>query len=392
MVNPVRVLFVHNSVLIGGGNRVLLGFFEKLDRRRYEPWSVLPTTGPMEAELKGLEVPCILQDVLSCVTTGSRISRVAATASYAWKTSPKRFGILHAQGPLSYRVPSIVSRFSSARRICHLHFPAGEVQGELSYAFKVEPHCVIACSKSVADSFKPALEAACPRTPVRVLVNFADTERFSPGAPPEALLKELGIDGKASVITICGQISERKGHPDLLKAAKLVLARVPSAVFLIVGEDILSHGEYERKMKTMASELGVSASVKFVGFRSDVADVLRASDLVVLPSYAEGMPLSLIEASACGKPIVAYRIPGVDEVVEDGRTGRLIPVGNVDTLARTICEALEAPELLRAMGSQGRKMVEEQFSLTAYAQRLEQIYDETLAPRPTARSRLAMAH
>ncbi len=386
MANPVRVLFVHNSVLIGGGNRVLLGLFEKLNRKRFEPWSLLPVEGPMETELRDREVPYIVEDVLTCVTTGSRLSQFAAAAAYAWKTSNKRFRILHAQSPLSYRVPSLVSKLSCAKRICHLHFPAEKLDGELGYTFRVEPHFVIACSESVAQSYRPLLEASYPRVPLRVLVNFADTKRFSPGPPPPALIGELGIGGKGPIITLCGQVSVRKGHADLLKAARLVLAKLPSAVFLIVGEDILLRGEYERRMKSMAEELGIAASVKFLGFRSDVHDVLRATDLVVLPSYAEGMPLSLIEASACAKPIVAYNIPGVDEVIEDGRTGRWVPVGDVDALARVICELTAAPELLKAMGTQGRRRVEEQFTLEAYTQRLEQMYEEILTARPANRA------
>lgn len=379
MVSPVRVLYVHNSVLIGGGNRVLLGLFDRLSRDRFEPWSLLPGPGPMEEELRSRGIPCILQDVLGPAATGSLPSRLGATFSLALKARGKSFGLIHAQSPMSYQIPSRALKGARVRRLCHLHFPPTDVKKELAWAFRIKPHMVVACSRSVAEGYAPGLEAVCPGSRVKVLVNFADTEKFSPRARSPELARELGLDASSFVITLCGQVSERKGHPDFLRMAKKVIEQQPRVRFLIAGEDILTKGAYLKKMEDYARELGVAGNVSFLGFRSDVPRIVQSSDLILLPSYAEGMPLSLIEAAACAKPVIAYNIPGVDEVVLPGKTGELVPVGDVDALTRAVLGLLGDPARIASMGALGRKMVEDNFSLTAYVKRLEAIYDEALA-------------
>ena len=322
MPKPFRILYVHNSTLIGGGNRVLLGLLEKLDRNRFEPWSLIPTEGPMVEALKERGIPYLIEDVISCVSEGSLSSKFTAIAKLAIKLLPKQFHLVHAQSPLTYKIPSMVLQYGSTRRLCHFHFPSeGEESSHLDWAFQVKPHNLLACSENVGAGYRPALEKISLNLPIQVVVNFADTDRFSPGPPPMELINNFKLSSASHIITICGQVSERKGHPDFLQMAQQLISRFPAAKFLIAGEDILTRGDYQRKMERLASDLGIEDHVCFLGYQEDVPGIIRASDVILLPSSAEGMPLSLIEAAACGKPVVAYDIPGVNEIVINGKTG-----------------------------------------------------------------------
>ena len=124
-----------------------------------------------------------------------------------------------------------------------------------------------------------------------------------------------------------------------------------------------------------AAKLGIADQVLFLGFRSDVLDLIRISDVVVLPSHAEGMPMSILEVGACAKPIVAYRIPGVDEVVEDEKTGFLTPENDIMGLAQAVKRLLVNPELKEKIGQSARRHIEGNFTLKRYTQSVEVLYD-----------------
>ena len=361
---------------------MLLGLFTQLDRSRYLPLSLLPKAGPLEEELRRLKVPYFILDTISGATRGTGLSKAILLAQLTAKYIRRPYSILHSQCPVTYRLPSVIARFTAIRRICHLHFPPSDASTEVQWAFKIHPHMVIACSRSVADLYRPALASLCPSSRLRVIENFADTKRFMPGPCSTELRAQLSLGPSDHVITIVGQIGERKGHPDFLRMAQSILRVAPKARFLIAGEDLLHKGSYQRQMESYAAALGISAYVSFLGFRPDIPEILRLSDVIVLPSYAEGMPLSLIEASACAKAVVAYSIPGTDEVVLDGKTGALTKPGDTEALASAVLRIVLNPQLKDQMGAAGRALVENRFSLDAYVSNVQAAYADTdIAPR-----------
>jgi glycosyltransferase involved in cell wall biosynthesis len=209
---------------------------------------------------------------------------------------------------------------------------------------------------------------------VRVLPNFADTRRHSPGPPSPRLVEELDLARASHVVTVVGQLCERKGQGDFLAMAARLSGEFPRARFLVVGDDLSPAKEYRVWLQAESSRLGLADAVRFLGFRGDVEDIVRASDVVALPSSFEGMPLSLLEAASCGKPIVAYAIPGVTEAVADGETGRLVPRGDVGALAAAVREYLADPPLRASVGAAARARIEREFSLEVYVARLEGLY------------------
>jgi len=168
---------------------------------------------------------------------------------------------------------------------------------------------------------------------------------------------ELGLTDHPVLITT-SRLHRTKGHAVLLDALAALTKEMLQVQVVIVGD-----GTERPDLEARACRLGIADAVVFTGFRTDVADVLRAADVFVLPSLLEGLPNTALEAMASGLPVVASHVDGVPELVADGETGLLVPPGDADRLADAIGHFLGAPELARAMGQAGRERVRAHFSL-----------------------------
>jgi glycosyltransferase involved in cell wall biosynthesis len=182
----------------------------------------------------------------------------------------------------------------------------------------------------------------------------------------------LGIPLHGPVVGCVAHLSPKKGQEHLLRAVALLKDDWPDLQCLLVGE-----GSMARELERLAGELGIADRVRLLGYRADVVAVMNAMDIVVLPSVAkEGLGLVLVEAALLGKATVGSDAPGIDEAVQDGVSGFLVPPGNPASLAGRIAELLENPALRDRMGMAGQKRALELFSLEAMADKLETVYYE----------------
>ena len=188
--------------------------------------------------------------------------------------------------------------------------------------------------------------------------------------------KDLCIDSETCLIGTVGRLTPVKGITYLLQAARVLLRRGTNVKVLIVGE-----GSIRQDLLTQTHDLGISDNVVFLGHREDTDELLQALDVFVLPSLSEGIPMALLEAMAACRAIVASRVGGIPEIVEDGFEGFLVEPMDVDGLAERCRQLIEYPEFARKMGEQGRKRVERDFSATAMADRVALVYKELLVPR-----------
>jgi glycosyltransferase involved in cell wall biosynthesis len=186
------------------------------------------------------------------------------------------------------------------------------------------------------------------------------------------------------VVLAVGHLSEVKGYPVFLEAAARLAPRLGDVAFVALGGETTTPG-YRAVLEARAAALGVAARVHFLGWRSDVARVMGAADVVVLPSLAEGLPLAVLEAMACGRPVVASAVGGVPEAVVDGRTGLLVPPGDAGALAEAIQRVLEDPAAGRRMGAEGRRRLEAHFSLDRVLGEVHALYDDVLRVRRLTR-------
>jgi glycosyltransferase involved in cell wall biosynthesis len=183
-----------------------------------------------------------------------------------------------------------------------------------------------------------------------------------------------GIPVNARVVLCVSNFYPYKGHADLVEAASRIAAAVPEVLFLLVGRDA---GTLEH-CRHLARDWSVDRHIRFLGSRSDVPDLIRASDLFVHPSHEEGFSNAILEAMAGGKVVVAYDVGGNPEAILDGNTGLLAPLGNSPALAEAVMTLLREPERARRMGEAGRLRVRKHFSEESMVIGMEQLYDYLL--------------
>jgi glycosyltransferase involved in cell wall biosynthesis len=208
---------------------------------------------------------------------------------------------------------------------------------------------------------------------VEAILNAIDLDVFRPAAKDERLLAELDIAAKATVIAYVGNLNERKRPLDLVRSAVPVLARCPQAIYLIVGDGCL-RGEVERAARALA----VERSFRCVGWQSyeRVPSYINLADLVVLPSFGEGLARVYLETQACGRVLVASDTAPAREIVEDGETGLLFPVGAVDALAERCLLAVQDAALRVRIGAAARARVQRHAigeAVTRYLSALESV-------------------
>ncbi|RDV84839.1 glycosyltransferase family 4 protein [Ammonifex thiophilus] len=216
-----------------------------------------------------------------------------------------------------------------------------------------------------------------PSEKVVVIPNGIDLTPFTLGVLFPTILRELPLPAGVPLLGTVARLVPQKGLPCLLEALALLPAELRPG-WLIVGD-----GPLRQELEDKARALGLSHLVVFAGYRppEEIPSILKVIDIFVLPSLSEGLPLALLEAMAAGKPVVATAVGGIPEVVQEGRTGYLVPPGDAQALARALLSLLESPDRAREMGEAGRKRVEERFSSQRMAQEVMAIYREALAAR-----------
>jgi glycosyltransferase involved in cell wall biosynthesis len=206
------------------------------------------------------------------------------------------------------------------------------------------------------------------------VTNFVDLRQFHPATADERerAREALGLSGH-TVVLHSGRLTARKGADNLLKAFAPVAADRPQALLLFLGD-----GPERGALEALARSLGVAGQVRFAGFHEDVRRWLAASDLFVLSSLIEGLPNALLEAMAVGLPILATRIGGSLEAIEEGVSGVLVEPGQAASLARELGPLLDDAERRSALGQAAAERIVARFSLDAIAPRYMELYQRLI--------------
>ncbi len=205
------------------------------------------------------------------------------------------------------------------------------------------------------------------RDKVRVIYNGVDAERLLETTGQGQIREELGLSSDQRVVCLVGEVGWRKGQEILLQVAQNLRKEFSSTVFLIVGE-----GNGLVDLREQSQNMGLDdGTVRFLGFRSDVPEIMRASDILVLPSRSEGLPNTLLEGMALGLPIVATRVDGIPELVDHQETGLLVEPNDVPSFQAALATLLADADLCRSLGLAGRRRIIEHFSEERMFQQIE---------------------
>lgn len=230
-------------------------------------------------------------------------------------------------------------------------------------------HTVVAVSTATALSL--VRTTGIPLERIRVIKNGIELERFG-GRSPDARLRvrtALGVEPEQHMVLVPAVLRGGKGHDVLLDAVPRIRNQVPQARLVLAGS-----GELEADLRERARAYG--DAVVFLGHRDDMPDLLDAADLVVLPSLSEALPTVLMEAAAAGRAAVGTCVGGVDEVVDDGRTGALVPPANAAALAVAVIAMLRDRSRADAFGRAARALARERFGIETQVTRTTALWRE----------------
>lgn len=234
--------------------------------------------------------------------------------------------------------------------------------------------CLLAVSESVRQDLLGLGVGAADR--IRVMPLGLELTPLS-GALPRGVLRRLSeAPADAPLVGVVGRLVPIKDLPTFLEAARRVRQEVPRARFVVVGD-----GVERAALEDRCRRLGMDRAVRFLGWMSDMRDVYGDLDLVVNSSLSEGTPVALIEALAAGRPVVATRVGGTPDLLENGRFGRLVAPVDPEALARAIVETLRAPDEARARAESGRAHVLGRHGANRLIDDMDALYRELLAER-----------
>lgn len=216
-----------------------------------------------------------------------------------------------------------------------------------------------------------------------------DVEKFSPRLNGSNAREQFGLDPNCPVIGVVANICPGKGQEYLIEAAEIIKRRYRGAKVLVVGGKLDNRHKFWSALMKQTAELGLERDVVFTGRRDDVPELLRAMTVYVHPSESESCGMAILEASACGLPVVATDVGGPRELVEDGVTGILVEPRNPAQIAEAVLRLLDSPEMARRMGQAGAARMRKHFSLDACVDAHMRMYNAVLSragtPVPTGR-------
>lgn len=288
----------------------------------------------------------------------------------------KRVRLLHATGVKGTLVARIAARLIGARTLLHVHDlnDPGAALSALQRLVAQPADAAVCVSEAVRELTVTRYRVARER--VRIARNGIPLEllRGAATAARSRVLEELGIEPVRPVLAMIGRLHAVKGHQDLLAMLPEIVRGCPRALLLVIGD-----GPERPACEALARSLGMSGHVRFLGRRSDVPRLLAAIDLVLMPSRSEGLGLAAIEAVAAGRPVIAFAVGGLPEVVVDGVNGRLVRSGDHQAFASAVVETLRDPAQ-RLSYARGAASSAQHFGVEAHVRRLIDCYRMTLAP------------
>lgn len=229
----------------------------------------------------------------------------------------------------------------------------------------------IAVSRALAREI--AAVEKIPPEKISTIYNGIDLRRFKPVVDCHRMKKELGLNLRAPVVGVVARLIPAKGVSLFLQAAARIRLYFPDAQFVIVGD-----GPQRNQLEEEARRLNLIPGTVFTGFRRDVPQLLPLMNVFVVPSYSEGQSIGTLEAMAARRPVVATRAGGLPELVRHGETGLLVNPGDWKGMADHILQLLNNPLQAEKLGSNARRLVEDEFDVSHMAGRTFALYDRLL--------------
>lgn len=363
---PIRVAFCITDLDVGGAERMFVELITRLDRRRWEPRVYcLSGTGALVDRLQASAIPVMCFGAKSFRDWGI-ISRLASELKVFRPALLQSF-LFHANivGRLAARAAS-VPRVVCGIRVAERRGRSRLWLDRLTQGFVDHNVCV---SHAVAE-FSIRKSGLNP-SKVSMIPNAVEFDRFASATPADRV--GLGFTRAAPLVLFVGRLDPQKAPFVLLEAFSRLLGRHSDWQLLFVGE-----GPLRASMADWITHRSLEQSIRIAGFRSDIPEILKAADVLVLPSLWEGMPNIVLESMAAGLPVVVSRVEGTEELIRSGETGLLTTPGSVEELEQQVEKVLLDREFSTSIAKTAQQAVFKGFTLEAMVHSYEQLYRRLL--------------
>lgn len=376
VVAPLRVLQFITPAGFYGAERWVLALANNTDPEQVVCDLAVTREGPEQDLRVATEYPSKAGDVHYLDMHGRFDLRVLRQLCAVIRS--RRIDVIHTHGYKSDLLGLIAARRTGIRAVSTPHGFSGSVGWKLALYIKVGTRALRHFDQVVPLSAALVLDMArlgVPSSRVRLIENGVDLTELVPYQRPVAMAptQAAGSLTPAPHIGFVGQMIARKGLPDLLRAFDEIHRQWPGARLTLLGD-----GAQRAELEALADSLACADAITFAGFRSDRLAIMASFDLFLMTSSLEGIPRCLMEAMALGTPVVAYDIPGVDQLITDQETGVLVAPGCWQALARASMSLLADPGYAQALASNARHHIEQRFSARRMAGEYEHVYRQLL--------------
>ena len=369
MSRSLNILFMIDELDIGGTEQQILELVRHIDKSRYKPMvCCLRSDGRVADEIRQLGVKVVLLRkrmkfdffIIPKLMRFIKEERIDIVQTYL--ITANIWGVLAA------KLAGVRWIFASERNVNTSD--QGNKHPFADFVFRVLctlPARIIGNADAVSKYLVEDINI--PKAKVVTIHNGINLDRFDCKVDINRKKSELGLDLRSPVIGVIARLSPQKNHRMLLQATLKVVNTIPDLRMLIVGD-----GPLLGQIKDLCNDLDLASNVIFTGARRDVPEIMQVLDISVLPSLFEGFPNTIMESMAAGKPVIATDVGGNPELVENGKTGYIVPSNDPEVMADAILHLLKNRILLAKLGKAGRRRIEKYFTLDRMVQKTEQMY------------------
>ena len=375
----IRVLHIHTLPIISGSGMHAFLIMTKINRNRFEPEFACASGGELLRLVRGSGIE--VREIRHFVRPISFFHDIMAVFELVHLIKKEGYAIVHTHNSKAGFIGRLAAKIAGVPVIIHtvhgFSFHPYERFWRRKLFIFLERLAAQCCNRMIAVS--PFLidwalkEKIAPRHKLIDIRGGIELEKFFASVNIAEKKKQLGITEDELVVAEVAKLWKGKGQEILLEAVPNVLREIPKLKVLLVGE-----GSQEQRLKSLARRLGIEDKIIFTGFRWDIPELTAVADIACLPSFWEGMGRSVLEAMVCAKPVVASRVGGIVDLVEDSVTGFLVSPGDTQALAQAIIRLLKDKELRVRMGEAGKRKIDDSFSAQKMVKEITNLYEELL--------------
>jgi len=365
----IRVLEVIGNAIVGGMETYVERLVENLPPDRFAVTALCPFESPFTERLRARDIEVLVTPMPDDPPWSSIQMTCAMIKAGA-------IDLLHAHLPNAHALAGIAGRLTGKPVLATLH---GHRVGllDLEVHRNAGTHLSVVCRQSYFHALGLGVNAG----QLSCNPNGVDTEAFRPRPrPANGLRASLGIPASAKVVGFLGRLSPEKGPEVFLRAALLAQSKLTDTHFVFVGD-----GPLAPQLRESIVRLRLEDRVHLAGLRSDVAAVLNDIDVLVSSSHSEAMPLAVMEAMASGLPVVATRVGGLPDMIDQGESGWLVAPNEFEEIASRLCQILGTPGELARMSAAARQRAVDKMALSDTVERMAALMTRLVPTRTTQR-------